>query len=597
MSLIGKKVLLGFEVGTGREVWMDLHHTVITGITQLSGKTTSMEGIVARSGARAVVFLTKRGESGFRGQHELKPYFKEQKKAGAIIDWQYVEAILVAVMDEDMRFPRPWIIKVCNGFTPRGKLDTPIPPARSLEEVYQNVKIAKANPSTKGIDDGIWTQLEAYFEIILPQIKKWDFADTLKLEKGFNVFNLIGMADEMQHLVIESVTSYILKHLNNTIVILPEAHKFIPQGKNTPVKATAQRFIREGATNGDFLLIDSQETTSVDKAILKQCSNWIMGYQQEKNEVANVRDNLGKWNITDEQIMTLKIGHFMVSLQQKTAHIYALPADVEPELARKVAMGDAVAFDEIRTILNGRRQLPVETAEVAQPLIQEDVKMPIVRELLTPADADQIRILNDEFKGRMAEIQALNENMLENVKTIATLDKIIVKKDDYIDKLLMDTAAMKAQMLKQFEKMDEYASFFEKLDTLMPRRPLQEYVDHNVGEMQKHVEGVVTEKMVEEMVRKEISKLGKAKVSAAVSGETPIPWVNTWLPKLTNNSQRKILILVANKHPLPLTKTNIAQMIGVVASGGSFNGNLTQLVKWKLLERNGDSYTLPDVPR
>ncbi len=32
------KILLGFEVGTGKEAHMGLHHTVITGRTQPSGK-------------------------------------------------------------------------------------------------------------------------------------------------------------------------------------------------------------------------------------------------------------------------------------------------------------------------------------------------------------------------------------------------------------------------------------------------------------------------------------------------------------------------------------------------------------------------------
>jgi hypothetical protein len=36
------KIMLGFEVGTGKEVQMSLHHTVITGMTQLSGKTTTL---------------------------------------------------------------------------------------------------------------------------------------------------------------------------------------------------------------------------------------------------------------------------------------------------------------------------------------------------------------------------------------------------------------------------------------------------------------------------------------------------------------------------------------------------------------------------
>lgn len=59
------RILLGFEVGTGKEVQMRLHHTVVTGMTQLSGKTTTLEAIISRSGKRAIAFKAKRGEEGF----------------------------------------------------------------------------------------------------------------------------------------------------------------------------------------------------------------------------------------------------------------------------------------------------------------------------------------------------------------------------------------------------------------------------------------------------------------------------------------------------------------------------------------------------
>jgi type IV secretory pathway VirB4 component len=55
------KIMLGFEVGTGKEVQMSLHHTVITGMTQLSGKTTTLEAIISRANRRAIAFKTKRG--------------------------------------------------------------------------------------------------------------------------------------------------------------------------------------------------------------------------------------------------------------------------------------------------------------------------------------------------------------------------------------------------------------------------------------------------------------------------------------------------------------------------------------------------------
>ena len=70
------KILLGFEVSTGKEVHMGLHHTVITGMTQLSGKTTTLEAIISRANRRAIAFKTKRGESGFNSYREIPPFFK-----------------------------------------------------------------------------------------------------------------------------------------------------------------------------------------------------------------------------------------------------------------------------------------------------------------------------------------------------------------------------------------------------------------------------------------------------------------------------------------------------------------------------------------
>ena len=88
------KILLGFEVGTGMEVNMNLHHTVITGMTQLSGKTTTLEAIIYRTKKRAIAFKTKRGESGYKNYREIQPFFEERA------DWQYVSTLLEAVMRE-----------------------------------------------------------------------------------------------------------------------------------------------------------------------------------------------------------------------------------------------------------------------------------------------------------------------------------------------------------------------------------------------------------------------------------------------------------------------------------------------------------------
>jgi hypothetical protein len=47
-----ENILLGFEIGTGKPVYLPLHHLAIFGITQLSGKTTTLEAVISRSGLK-----------------------------------------------------------------------------------------------------------------------------------------------------------------------------------------------------------------------------------------------------------------------------------------------------------------------------------------------------------------------------------------------------------------------------------------------------------------------------------------------------------------------------------------------------------------
>ena len=575
------KILLGFETGTGVEVYMEAAHTVVTGMTQLSGKTTALEALVERGHVKAIAFLTKRGESGFQNQRLIQPYFKEQKK-GALIDWQYVSAILEATMSEKMKFERSWIIKACKG-------------AHSLGEVYTNIKSAQAD-ARRALDESVYENLGAYFEIILPEMKRYVFANRLDLRQGFNVMDLVGMADEMQQLIMESVISYVLKHESNTVVVIPEAHKFIPQSKNTPVKATALRLIREGAAIGNFLWIDTQETTAVDKSLLKQVSNWIMGYQQEKNEVQNVRDNLGKRNITDEDIMTLPLGHFMVSLQQEIHRVYILPSGIDPEMGRLVALGKDGALAAVRSKLAERVKEVYETVSFST---ESPDALTGIREM-SSIPGVYVRPWEETWEKKyQAQIDQLTIER-EDLKDIThLLDDVIAKKDSYIDELHAEIAGANEEIYQhesfKLKLVDYILPSIQRANVFAPSAYAQSAITPEVAN--KLTASQEMEKYIEEIFDKKIAKLGKTRVTAITGGETSIPWINAWLPKLNNGGQKKILILVASKHPLPLSKTNIAQMIGVVASGGSFNSNLGQLVKWKLLERDGDVYHLPEVPR
>jgi hypothetical protein len=95
---MANEILLGFEVNTAEPVYIPLHHLAIFGITQLSGKTTTLEALISRSGRKAVAFITKRGERGFQRYNLIEPYYKPRS------DWQFVEGLVNVALGEKVKF-------------------------------------------------------------------------------------------------------------------------------------------------------------------------------------------------------------------------------------------------------------------------------------------------------------------------------------------------------------------------------------------------------------------------------------------------------------------------------------------------------------
>ena len=77
------EIFLGYEVDTGEPVELPLHHIAITGVTRLSGRTTTVEALMKRLPAgKSPAFRTKRGEVSFRRAHLVHPYLVQRT------DWE-----------------------------------------------------------------------------------------------------------------------------------------------------------------------------------------------------------------------------------------------------------------------------------------------------------------------------------------------------------------------------------------------------------------------------------------------------------------------------------------------------------------------------
>lgn len=325
-------ILLGYEVGTGKPVKIPLAHLIATGITQLSGKTTTLEALIQRSGLRAVVFKTKIGEAGFSSGAVIPPYFLERA------DWQYFASLLEATLKERLKFERSWIMRACKG-------------ASNLLEVKANIDCFLAEEKKlRAMDRDMFFVLQEYLAMVLPQLQYANFSKTLSLVDGVNIMDLERFKEEVQSLVIRSVLETALKELRDTIIVMPEVWKFLPQGRGNPCKWAAEAFIRQGAANRNYLWLDSQDLAKVDKGPLKQVSCWILGLQQERNEVKHTLDQipLPRSNKPKEdEIMTLGLGHFFLCTPTFTIKVYVQPAWLDDKTAKDVARG-RVGAEEVK---------------------------------------------------------------------------------------------------------------------------------------------------------------------------------------------------------------------------------------------------------
>lgn len=322
---------LGYEVGTGKAVEIPLRHLAVTGQTQLSGKTTTLEALISRSGLRAVAFKTKRAEASFADVRTIPPYFRERA------DWQFVTSVLEAALRERVKFERGAIIRACKG-------------TRTLADVHRNIQ--SAMPKARGINQEILERLNAYLEIVIPQIEQLPYAKELSLAPGLNVMDLRAYTTELQALVIRSVLEWAYERGDGVVTIIPEAWEFIPQQRGSPVLLACEELIRKGGAAKTFVWLDSQDIASVHKNVLRSVGVWLIGVQAERNEVKRALDHMPQAapKPKPDDVMGLELGQFFVRFDKKLTKVYVQPAGWSNAHAAAIAVGD-MGVEEVRGLL------------------------------------------------------------------------------------------------------------------------------------------------------------------------------------------------------------------------------------------------------
>lgn len=320
-------ILLGYEVDSGKAVSIPVRHLCVTGQTQESGKTTALEALISRSGRRAIAFITKRGERSFETGRKILPYFHERA------DWEFIESVIEAIMRQKMKFERAWIVRACKG-------------AHSLSDVRRNITQLMAK-SKRSMDADIYMLLGEYLDKVVPLLARLPKADKIELQTGLNVMDLRSYPEELQMLIVSSSLRWIHEHESEVISILPEAWKFAPQGRNTPVKLEVRKIAREGAGLKNYMWVDSQDIAGVEKEILRAAAVWLLGVQREANEIERALSSIPKGikRPKEGDIPTLRLGQFFVCWGEHVRKVYVRPEWMTMGDAIRIAMGQSRVED------------------------------------------------------------------------------------------------------------------------------------------------------------------------------------------------------------------------------------------------------------
>lgn len=396
-----KKIKLGYEIESGDEISINPSHLIVTGLTQLSGKTTTLEALIKRSGLKAVIFKTKIGEKSFTEGTEIAPFFRDRS------DYEFVRSLIEAYAKEKLFIEKGTLMRLCKGST-------------SLLEIKKKVDETLLG-KLRSFETEIYTRLQHYLENLIPQIQYANLSKVLTIYDGINIMNLERFSEEVQSLIIQSVSDEILKNMRDIICVIPEAWKFIPQKYNNPCKRAVESFIRQGASNNNFIWVDSQDMAGVDKIPLKQISTWILGFQSERNEVKHTLDQIAlpkKSKPKEEEIMQLKKGHFILSDYDGVKKVYVQPSWLSDELAIKIAKKEI----DISTIEQPTSLVPfahiIPKAEIPEIRL-DDSK---IRKEITELRIDffnKIQELQEAINKIYSEVYAIKSNPVNEEEVIS----------------------------------------------------------------------------------------------------------------------------------------------------------------------------------
>lgn len=308
-------MILGHTVNKHMQETVEIQpfHTLFSGQTNLSGKTTAIRALAPKAveeGYTILIFDTKPTIREFIGYHEIP------------VCYQYSDDPLVLLgLLESIRKTRlgPYYAtlgRICER-------------AKNLKDMISNAKAMEKTAKSGFIKDACYTLADLMGRLD-KELANLHFTNKLHLEpKTINVMPLNKMSIEAQQLIVKTSFEELLNHYNqNVIAVIDESNRFLPEAYSSACKRAVQDVITQGAKTKLFVWLATQFLAPTEKDPLKAMANKLLGRQDHATEIHHTLALIpgGKSRFKPEDIMTLKRGEFIfVPLEGETTRVYVHP--------------------------------------------------------------------------------------------------------------------------------------------------------------------------------------------------------------------------------------------------------------------------------
>ena len=313
----------------GMEVKIPIFHMLVTGQTQLSGKTTLLKTLarqVSEQGYKILVIDSKTNMEDYQGFGQDVPVCLRET-TDALVVIRLVEAIF----GRKLSMYYATLTRVTEG-------------AKTFDDLIRNCQKFEEEAKSGFIKDAAHA-LADLIQRLQEQATKVETSQDLQVPYPINRMSINAFGDESasagQQLIVKTVMELALR-IPKLIVIIDEAYKFLPQKYRSACHESVQKYVTQGAASGNYLWMSSQFLAPTSKDAMKTMAVKLLGTQDHITECQHTVDLIPyskEWKYNTDKIMRLRLGHFVVVTKNMLKTVYVVPEFADKDEAFQVAMG------------------------------------------------------------------------------------------------------------------------------------------------------------------------------------------------------------------------------------------------------------------